>query len=344
MDARAPSPGARWARPGTSSTAFVVSASGSSAVSVMSSTPASTPSSWPRTRSRRRRPAGGRAARARRPSARAGWPAATRASETSPHQAGVVEVRRLRVGGMRVSCRQLERLEVVLGGLLGTTDGAGVVAGAQARGQGGRVVLREAGVAGQLGGGAAGACRPAAPWRTPRAGWCARRAGGRRRPPRRAGRGGTGRSRRCSARARDPRPRRARLGRARPARRPTTALSAAWETRRPATAAARTTVTAGSSRFSRRTSRSSARSSGMRPVRVRVAPTSSSTKNALPSARPTMSRTRASGSGSGWSCWTSRRTSVRRRGSTWMRSTPLMRAQTATWRRSGWRRWRSSER
>jgi hypothetical protein len=81
---------------------------------------------------------------------------------------------------------------------------------------------------------------------------------------------------------------------------------------------------------------------GMLPERA--VPTSSSTKNALPSARVTMSRTRSSGNGTVHSCATRRRTSTASSGSSWNRSTPVIRAQTATWRRSGWRRWMSSER
>jgi hypothetical protein len=66
-----------------------------------------------------------------------------------PHQPWVVEVAAL--GGAAV-VPQLKRLEVVERGLLGAPDAPGVVARAQAGREGGRVVLGEAGVAGELGG------------------------------------------------------------------------------------------------------------------------------------------------------------------------------------------------
>ena len=73
-----------------------------------------------------------------------------------PDQARVVEVGLLRLWEPGV-VPELEGLEVVLGGLLGTADGAGIVTGTQARRQRGRVVLGEPGVARELRGGAAGA-------------------------------------------------------------------------------------------------------------------------------------------------------------------------------------------
>ena len=132
------------------------------------------------------------------------------------------ERRLVEVGDLGALAEQGERLEVVLGRLVGATDRGRLVAGLHAGADGGGHVTGQAGVPGQLGRGAgeasgdegAGVGRvPAGP---------ARPAAGRRRPPRRAARAG----RRRTGRARPPgrcRPRRSAApgpGRRRPVRWP----------------------------------------------------------------------------------------------------------------------------
>ena len=274
--------------------------------------------------------------------ARSASPLADQRLGGADDQLGEVDVaaaERRRVG------EQLERLLVVVRRLVGAADRAGLVAGLDAGVERGVEVHGQPGVPGQLGGGAAAAALTAARRRTARAAAPARRAAGRRTPPRRAARAGrsSGRRRRPARSSRRPAagPRRAR----RPSS-PDAAASISWETLRPATLAARTTCRAVSSSRSSRTSSTSARSAGTQLPgpdggadelldeervalgalddvgELRLAHRASATSSAI------SARTASSGSGAELRA----------------RSTPRSRDHSATWRRSGWRRCRSSER
>ena len=199
-------------------------------------------------------------------------------------------------------------------------------------------VQGQARVAGQLGGGAADACRRAAPRRTPRAAAPARPAAGRRTPPRRAARAGTrsaprpATSRFISTAWRSPSSRA--LGSS-----PDAAASSSWATRRPATLAARTTWRAASSTRSRRTSSTSARSSGtQRPGRGRRADQLLDEERvalrAVDDVAPPRRLARAP-PGPPPSSATSVRTSPGDSGVRWIRSTPRSRDHSATWARRG---------
>ncbi len=238
---------------------------------------------------------------------------------------------------------QLERLLVVVRRLVGAADPAGLVAGLDAGGERGVEVHRQPGVPGQLGGGAAdvaglerGDVLRVQPH--PLAGQqvVVHRLAEEGVPE---GVGARVRRPGCSSRRPCAGPRRGR-----PASSPDAAASISWETLRPATLAARTTCRALSSRRSRRTRSTSARSAGTQLLGPDAALVSSSTKNALPSARSTMSASSFSASPSGTSSAISARTASSGSGESATRWTPRIRDHSATWRRSGWRRCRSSER
>ena len=179
----------------------------------------------------------------------------------------------------------------------------------------------------------------------------ARRAGGRRRPPPGAARGGTRSRRSAGRRPIDPvtstwLPTAVRRASSRSASSiAATRARRSWSTRRPATAATPMTAWAGSGRATMRASRTSRRVGGRRPPAASSpAPSSSSTKNGLPSERrwiwsarspvggaPRMASSSSAGLGR----------SSRRRSS---RSTRPLRSSSASHGSSGWRRCSSSAR